>query len=157
MPCSNAAKTQNPLKFVGVPQTPEPISAVSGPKFTILSGHVEEVLLRNKFFPIVDNCLSCEDMARQSCAMVPRWRFFASCICRTCRQWSSAVLVRPHHVRLTRPRTDFLSDDDRCLARRLHVQLITSTLHTPQASIPWRSRGPDPHDRASRRFPLKQI
>jgi len=28
------------LKFVGVPQTPEPISAVSGPKFTILSGHV---------------------------------------------------------------------------------------------------------------------
>ena len=33
------------------------------------------------FFPIVDTCLSCEDMARQSCAMVPRWRFFASCIC----------------------------------------------------------------------------
>jgi len=29
MPCSNAAKTQNPLKFVGVPQTPEPLSAVS--------------------------------------------------------------------------------------------------------------------------------
>jgi len=24
-------KTQNPLKFVGVPQTPEPISAVSRP------------------------------------------------------------------------------------------------------------------------------
>jgi len=50
MPCSNAAKTQNPLKFVGVPQTPEPISAVSRPKFTILSGHVEEVLLLNMFF-----------------------------------------------------------------------------------------------------------
>ena len=50
MPCSNAAKTQNPLKFAGVPQTPEPISAVSGPKFTILSGHVEEVLVLNKFF-----------------------------------------------------------------------------------------------------------
>jgi len=33
-----------------VPQTPEPISAVSGPKFTILSGHVAEVLLLNKFF-----------------------------------------------------------------------------------------------------------
>ena len=28
------------------------------------------------FFPIVDKCLSCEDMARQSCAMVPRWRLF---------------------------------------------------------------------------------
>jgi len=63
MPCRNAAKTQNPLKFVGVPQTPEPISAVSKPKFTILSGHVEEVLLLNKFFPIVDTCLHCEDMA----------------------------------------------------------------------------------------------
>ena len=50
MPCSKAAKTQNPLKFVGVPQSPETISAVSGPKFTILSGHVEEVLLLNKFF-----------------------------------------------------------------------------------------------------------
>jgi len=50
MPCSYAAKMQNPLKFVGVPQTPEPISAVSGPKFTILSVHVEEVLLLNKFF-----------------------------------------------------------------------------------------------------------
>jgi len=30
------------------------------------------------FFPIVDACLSCEDIARQSCAMVRRWRFFAS-------------------------------------------------------------------------------
>jgi len=36
VPCSNAAKTPNPLKFAGVPQTPEHISAVTGPKFTIL-------------------------------------------------------------------------------------------------------------------------
>jgi len=33
-----AAKTRNPLKLAGVPKTPEPISAVSGPKFTILWG-----------------------------------------------------------------------------------------------------------------------
>jgi len=33
---SNAAKTQNPLKFVGVPQTNETISVASGLKFTIL-------------------------------------------------------------------------------------------------------------------------
>jgi len=32
------------------------------------------------FFPIVDTCLSSEDIARQNCAMVPKWRFFASCI-----------------------------------------------------------------------------
>jgi len=30
------AKTRNTLKFAGVLQTPEPISAASGPKFTIL-------------------------------------------------------------------------------------------------------------------------
>jgi len=30
MPCSNEAKTQNPLKFASVPQTTEPISAASG-------------------------------------------------------------------------------------------------------------------------------
>jgi len=41
MPCSNASKTRNQLKFARVPQTPEQISAVSGLKFTILSGHVE--------------------------------------------------------------------------------------------------------------------
>jgi len=37
---------------------------------------VEETLLLNKFFPIVDTCLGCEDIARQGCATVPRWRLF---------------------------------------------------------------------------------
>jgi len=50
VPCSNAAKMRNPLKFAGVPQTRQQISAISRPKFTILSGHVEEILLFNKFF-----------------------------------------------------------------------------------------------------------
>jgi len=59
-----------------VTQTNEMISAASKPKFTILWAHVEEILLLNKFFPIVDTCLNCEDIARQSCATVPRWRFF---------------------------------------------------------------------------------
>jgi len=49
MPCSNAAKTRNPLKFAGVPQTGQLISAASRPKFTILWGHVEDILLLNKF------------------------------------------------------------------------------------------------------------
>jgi len=35
-------------------------------------------LLLNDFFPIVDMCLSCEYIARRSCAMVPRWRFLAT-------------------------------------------------------------------------------
>ena len=50
MPCSSAAKTRKPLKVAGVPQTPETISAASGPKFTILWAHVEQILLLNKFF-----------------------------------------------------------------------------------------------------------
>jgi len=50
VPCSNATKTRNLLKLAGVPQTTVPISAASGPIFTILWGHLEEVLLLNKFF-----------------------------------------------------------------------------------------------------------
>ena len=47
--CNNAAKTRNPLKFTGVPQTRQQISAASGPKLTVLSEHVEEVLPFNSF------------------------------------------------------------------------------------------------------------
>jgi len=53
VPCSNAAKTRNPSKFAGVPQTTAPISADSGSNFTILWEHVEEFLLLSKFF---SNC-----------------------------------------------------------------------------------------------------
>ena len=59
LPCSNAAKTRNPLKFAGVPQTRQRILAASRPKFAILYRHL--ILLFNKFFSIVDTCLSCED------------------------------------------------------------------------------------------------
>jgi len=38
------------LKLAGVPQTGKPISAASGLKFAILWGHLEEILLLNKFF-----------------------------------------------------------------------------------------------------------
>jgi len=105
--CLNEGKTRNPLKFSGVPQTPEPISAVSGPKFAIMWGRVEEILLFNKcFFPIVDTFLSCEDIARQSCAMVPRWRIFGEFL-RTVftanrmqhiSDMHSKFALRPHHV-----------------------------------------------------------
>jgi len=49
VPCSNAAKTRNPLKLPGVPQTNETISAASGLEFTTLWRHVEEILMVNKF------------------------------------------------------------------------------------------------------------
>jgi len=80
VPCTNAAKTRNPLKCAEVPQTRQQISAVSRPNFTVLWGRVEEASMFNKFFPIVDTCLICEDTGRQISAMVPQWRLFASCI-----------------------------------------------------------------------------
>ena len=95
-----------PVEIRRVPQTPEPISAVSEPKFTILSGPVEEVLLLKKFFPTVDTCLSCEDMTRQSCAMVPRWRFwrlflhpvFSASRVQHVSDLHLKFALRPHHV-----------------------------------------------------------
>ena len=45
MQCSNTAKTRKPLKFAGEPQTTRSISVASGPKFTILWGHMEDILL----------------------------------------------------------------------------------------------------------------
>jgi len=45
MPCSNAAKTRNQLKFGGVPKTNEMISAASGQKFTTLWKHLEDILI----------------------------------------------------------------------------------------------------------------
>jgi len=48
--CSNKAKTRKPLKLAGMPQTNETISTATEPKFTILWGHVEEILLLKNFF-----------------------------------------------------------------------------------------------------------
>jgi len=45
-----AAKTRKPLKLAGVPQTTGPISAANGLMFTILWGHLEDILLLNMFF-----------------------------------------------------------------------------------------------------------
>ena len=106
VPCRNAAKTRNPLKVAGVPQTRQQISAASRLKFTILWEHVEERLLLNKFFPTVDTCLSCEDIAQQSCGMVPRWRLFGDFLSAVfsvshVQQVSdlySKFTLRPHHA-----------------------------------------------------------
>jgi len=67
---------------------------------------MEEILPFNKFFPIVDTCISCEDIARQSSAMVRRWRFLAQFLrsvfsASHVQQISDLHLkfaLRPHHV-----------------------------------------------------------
>jgi len=58
------------------------------------------------FFPIVDICLSCEDIARQICAMVPRWQFLATFLrpiflashAQHISDLHSKFALRPHHV-----------------------------------------------------------
>jgi len=81
VPCSNAAKTRNAFKFAGCPK----LASRSQPLVGRSSPYYKDMWRRYRcltsFFPIVDTCLSCEDTARESCAMVPKWRFFASCIC----------------------------------------------------------------------------
>jgi len=67
------------------------ISATSGPKFAILWGHVETYCWLTSFFPIVDMCLSWEDIyflrysPTKLCSGAPMaifGDFFASCIFR---------------------------------------------------------------------------
>jgi len=77
---SNAVKTRNPLKFAVVPKTRQQISAVSRRKFTIIAEHVEKLLLFNKFFPIVDTCLSSEDIPDKIVRWCADGDFFAFCI-----------------------------------------------------------------------------
>jgi len=58
------------------------------------------------FFPIVNMCLSCEHIARQNCAMVPRWRFmvtflhpvFSASRMQQVSDLHSKFALRPHHV-----------------------------------------------------------
>ena len=59
----------NPLKIAAVPQTRQPISAVRGPKFAILCGHVQDVLLFNKFFRLSIRAL----VAKMQPDKVVRW------------------------------------------------------------------------------------
>jgi len=59
-------------------------------------------LLFNKFFPIVDTCLSSEDIARQSWAMVPKWQFlrhvFPASRVQHISDVRSKFALRPHHL-----------------------------------------------------------
>ena len=101
-------KTWKLLKLAGVPQTTGPISAASGLKFTILWGHLEDILLL-KFF---SDCWYVPYLQRYSptklcdgAQMAIFGDFFASCISREPLAGVQHVLdlhlkfaLRPHHV-----------------------------------------------------------
>ena len=106
MPRSNAAKTRNPLKAARIPQTPERSQPLVG-RSSLYCGDIwRRYCCLTSFFPIVDTCLSCEDIARQSCGMVPRWRFFASLLrpvfsashVQHISDLHSKFALRPYHV-----------------------------------------------------------
>ena len=84
---SDEVKTRKPLKLSGVPQYiypnilypilyPNRCQPLVGRSSPYYEDMWRTYCCLTIFFPIVDTCLSCEDIARQSCAMVPRWRFF---------------------------------------------------------------------------------
>ena len=107
VPCSNAAKTQNRLKFAGVTQTRQQISAVSRPSSPYYQDMWRRYCCLTIFFPIVDTCLRSEDIALESCAMVARWGFFGDFFLRPVLSASRVhhvsdlhpkFALRPHHV-----------------------------------------------------------
>jgi len=85
--------------------TTDKLQRVSGPKLAILRRHVEKISLFN-YFPIVDTCLHCEDIAGQSCAMMSKWRYFGDFfrpVFSTSRvqhisDMHSKFELRPHHA-----------------------------------------------------------
>jgi len=110
VPCSNAAKTRNPLKFAGVPQTTGPISATSGSKFTILWRHLEDILVLNNF----SDCRCVPYLRRYSptklcdaAQMAIFGDFFAPCISASRAQHVSDLhskfALGPHHVGIQSP------------------------------------------------------
>ena len=92
-------------------------------------------MLLNIFFPIIDTCLSCADMARQNCAMVPRWRFlatflrpvFAASRVQRISDLHSKFSLRPHHVPKYGKHPDL---DDNCQTPR-----ISTDIQSPTAEI----------------------
>jgi len=95
-------KTRNPLKFAVVPQTRQRISAVSGPKFTILRGHVQEVLLFKTFF---SDCRYMPQLGRYSPTKLSDGAKMAIfCVLylqrAACSTFQICILnsLRPHHV-----------------------------------------------------------
>ena len=73
-----AAKTWKPLKLAGVPKLPNRSQPPVGRSSPYCGDMWRRYCCLTSFFSIVDTCLSCKDIARQSCAMMPRWRFLAT-------------------------------------------------------------------------------
>jgi len=78
MPCITRPRRETRWNLQGwlkLPDRSQPLVGLSSP---YCGDMWRPYCCLTSFFPIVNTCLSCEDMTRQSCAMVPRWRFLAT-------------------------------------------------------------------------------
>jgi len=104
--CSKEAKTRNRLKFVLCPKLANRSQPLVGQSSPYCGDMWRRYCFLTSFFPIVDICLCCKDIARQSCAMVPRWRFlgdflrpvFSAIRVHHISHMHSKFALRPHHV-----------------------------------------------------------
>jgi len=76
--CSNEANMRNPLQFAAVPKHPKQCQPLVGRSSPYCEDMWRTYCCLTSFFPTVNACLSWEDTAWQSCAMVHKLRFFAS-------------------------------------------------------------------------------
>jgi len=77
----------------------QPLGGRSSPYYEDMWGRYRWL---TSFFLIVNTCLICEDTARQSCAMVPKWRSLRPVLSASRVQhisdMHSKFALRPHHV-----------------------------------------------------------
>jgi len=76
LPCSNAAKMWNRWNCLWCPKLPDWSQLLVGQSSPYYQDMWRVYCCLTGFFQIVDTCLSCEDIARQSCTMVRRWQLF---------------------------------------------------------------------------------
>jgi len=92
----------------GCPKLPEWSQLLVGRSSPYCGNMWRRYCCLTSFSPIVDTCLSCEDITRHtcSCAMVPRWRFiddflrtvFAASPVQHVSDLHLKFALRPHHV-----------------------------------------------------------
>jgi len=80
--CIALPKCETCWNLQGCPKLPDPSQPPVGRSSPYCGDMWRTYCCSTSFFSIVDTCLSCKDIARQSCAMVPRW-------------WVLATFLRP--------------------------------------------------------------
>jgi len=75
VPCSNAAKTRNPLKLQGCPKLANRLQPLVGRSSPYQENMWRRYRRLTNFFRLSIQCLSCEDTAWQSCTMVQNGDF----------------------------------------------------------------------------------